>query len=66
MFPGRSEETKRNLYQMPVRHLEARGIPPADVLIVLQESERVDWSIRGSMRGGIPAGEVDLGFEINV
>lgn len=61
MFPGRSDEAKRNLYQALVTRLEALGIPPADVFIVLQESELVNWGVRG----GIPASEVDLGFEIN-
>lgn len=62
MFPGRSDDAKRNLYRGLVTRLETLGIPPADVFIVLTESNLVNWGIRG----GIPASEVELGFEINV
>ena len=62
MFPGRSDKAKRNLYQTLVTRLGALGIPPAEVFIVLMESDLVNWGIRG----GIPASEVELGFEINV
>lgn len=62
MFPGRSDDAKRNLYQGLVARLEPLGIPPTDVFIVLQETDLVNWGIRG----GIPASEVELGFELNV
>lgn len=62
MFPGRSLDAKRNLYRALVRNLGELGIEPNDVLIVLHEPPMDDWGIRG----GVPAGEVDLGFEVNV
>lgn len=62
VFPGRSREAKKRLYRAIVDGLGSLGIPPADVLIVLQEPPLVNWGVRG----GFPADEVDLGFEIKV
>ena len=62
LFPGRSREAKRNLYQSMVRNLGRLGIDPTDVFIVLYEPPMENWGIRG----GIPASEVDLGFTVNV
>lgn len=53
-----SERTGGQLYHAVVRNLGALGIPPNDVLIVLQEPAMENWGIRG----GMPASEVDLGF----
>jgi len=62
MFPGRSLEAKRNLYQGIVKRFGELGIEPKDIFIVLNEVPRENWGIRG----GVPASEVDLGFKINV
>jgi phenylpyruvate tautomerase PptA (4-oxalocrotonate tautomerase family) len=62
MLPGRSKEAKRNLYKGIVRRLEALGIPTTDILIVLTEPPLENWGIRG----GAPADEVDIGFELKV
>lgn len=62
MFPGRSTEAKRHLYKAIVRNLGPLGIEPNDVFIVLHEPGMENWGIRG----GVPASEVDLGFEVNV
>lgn len=62
MFPGRSVEAKRNLYQSLVQHLGELGIGPMDVFIVLYEPPMENWGIRG----GMPASEVDLGFKVEV
>ncbi len=62
MFPGRSMEAKRNLYQGIVKRFGEIGIAPKDIFIVLHEVPMDNWGIRG----GIPASEVDLGFKINV
>jgi phenylpyruvate tautomerase PptA (4-oxalocrotonate tautomerase family) len=62
MFPGRSLDAKRKLYQGVVKRLGDIGIEPKDVFIVIQEPPRENWGIRG----GIPASEVDLGFKIDV
>ena len=62
MFAGRSLDAKRRLYRAVVRNLGRLGIPPSDVLIVLHEVPLENWGVRG----GSPASEVDLGFEVGV
>ena len=62
LFPGRSVQAKKALYQSIVSRFEALGIPPAEVFIVLNEQPLENWGIRG----GIPASELDLGFKLNV
>jgi phenylpyruvate tautomerase PptA (4-oxalocrotonate tautomerase family) len=62
LFPGRSIEAKKNLYRSLVRRFEMLGIPPTEVFIVLNEPPLENWG----MRGGIPASELDLGFNLNV
>jgi len=62
LFPGRSLEAKRRLYQSIVRRFGELGIEPADVFIVLNEPPLANWGIRG----GIPASEVELGFNLKV
>ncbi|MBC7682406.1 MAG: tautomerase family protein [Ferruginibacter sp.] len=53
MFPGRTTETKRALYQSIVQRLGALGIAPADVMVVLTEPPMESWGIRG-----VPASDV--------
>lgn len=62
VFPGRSVEAKRMLYKDIVTRLEAIGIPPEDILIVLNDPPLQNWGIRG----GYPANEVDIGFDLHV
>ena len=62
MFAGRSMAAKRALYQAIVRNLGTLGVPAADIKITLIEVPPENWGIRG----GQPASEVDLGFEIEV
>ena len=62
MFPGRSLDAKRHLYQAIVRNLAGAGVPPSDIFIVLHEPPMDNWGVRG----GQPASEVDLGFKVNV
>jgi phenylpyruvate tautomerase PptA (4-oxalocrotonate tautomerase family) len=62
MFAGRSGDAKRRLYQAVVGNLGHLGIPPSDVVIVLHEVALENWGIRG----GRPASDVDLGFEVDV
>ncbi len=62
MFSGRSLDAKRAFYAAIVRNLGALGVPAADVKIALIEVPPENWGIRG----GKPASEVDLGFEIKV
>ncbi|MBP2452290.1 tautomerase family protein [Mycolicibacterium lutetiense] len=62
-FSGRSVQAKRSLYQEIVGRLEALGIPPDHVTIVLRDHPMQNWGIRG----GQAACDVDdLGFNVNV
>jgi len=62
MFPGRSLAAKRALYTAIIQRFEALGIAPRDVMIVLHEPLLDNWGLRG----GIPASELDLGFNLKV
>lgn len=61
LFPGRSLEAKRHLYQAIVRRFGELGIQATDVFIVLHEPPLENWGIRG-----VPASEIDLGFNLRV
>jgi phenylpyruvate tautomerase PptA (4-oxalocrotonate tautomerase family) len=45
-----------------VENLQKLNIQPNDILIVLQEPPLENWGIRG----GHPANEIDIGFELDV
>jgi len=62
VFPGRSIEAKRKLYETIVLNLQRHNIQASDILIVLNEPQLDNWGVRG----GIPASAVDLGFKIDV
>jgi phenylpyruvate tautomerase PptA (4-oxalocrotonate tautomerase family) len=62
LFAGRTVATKRRLYEAVVERLGRAGVPPPDVLIVLNEIPMVDWAIDG----GVPASDVDVGFEVEI
>jgi phenylpyruvate tautomerase PptA (4-oxalocrotonate tautomerase family) len=62
MFAGRSADAKRRLSRAVVANLAGRGGPASDVLIVLHEVPLESWGVRG----GTPASDVDLGFEVGV
>ena len=62
VFPGRSLDAKRALYQSIIENLGSLGIQPDDVLITLKEIPLDNWGVRG----GVPASEIDLGFKLDV
>jgi phenylpyruvate tautomerase PptA (4-oxalocrotonate tautomerase family) len=62
IFPGRSLEAKRRLYRAIVDGFGKLGIAPMDIRIVLHEVPMDNWGIRG----GVPASEVALGFDVKV
>lgn len=62
VFPGRSLQAKRALYQEIVSRLKRLEIRGDDILIVLNEPPLDNWGIRG----GCPASEVDIGFKLDV
>lgn len=61
MFPGRSKQAKRDLYQSIVRRFGEHGIAASDLLIILHEPPLENWGLRG-----IPASDLDLGFNLKV
>lgn len=61
LFEGRSINAKSALYAALVRNLGALDIPANHVKTVLNEIPRENWGIRG-----VPATQIDLGFEIKV
>jgi len=62
MFAGRSAQAKRALYEEIVRRFERLGISGDDVTIVVLESPRSNWGVHG----GLPASEVELGFQVEI
>lgn len=63
MFKGRSTAAKKALYKFIVNNLASNpGINGNDIVIVLHEPPLENWGIKG----GRPANEVDLGFNIKV
>lgn len=63
MFQGRSIESKKAPYTAIVTNLAKNpGIDGNDITIVLFEPPLQNWGVKG----GKPANEVDLGFNINV
>ena len=62
MFAGRSMETKRALYTSLCASLTSAGFPLPDILINIVEVPTDNWGVRG----GTPASEVDLGFQVDI
>jgi hypothetical protein len=62
LFSGRSLNAKKSFYQAVVANLHELGVPASEIKIVLLEAPPEDWGLRG----GQPASEIDLGFQINV
>ena len=61
LFEGRSLQAKKQLYSAIVRNLAAFDIPADHVKVLLREIPTENWGIRG-----LPASEIELGFEIKV
>jgi len=63
MFPGRSFDAKKKLYQNIIQNLgQNPGIGGNDIMIILLEPPMENWGIRG----GQPASEVDFEFKLDV
>jgi phenylpyruvate tautomerase PptA (4-oxalocrotonate tautomerase family) len=61
LFEGRSLQAKRRLYAAMVRNLAPFDIPGDHIKVLLREVPTENFGIRG-----LPASEIDLGFEIKV
>jgi phenylpyruvate tautomerase PptA (4-oxalocrotonate tautomerase family) len=63
VFPGRSADAKRRLFEAIVRNLEhGADVRPTDVLVTLHEPPLESWGIRG----GRAATDVKIGFKLDV
>ncbi len=62
LFAGRSLEAKKRLYARIVANLAELGVPKDEIKIILVEVPPENWGVRG----GLPASEIDLGFDIKV
>jgi phenylpyruvate tautomerase PptA (4-oxalocrotonate tautomerase family) len=62
LFPGRSVDAKKRLYQLIFSELKKIGYQNNDALIVLNEPSLDNWGLRG----GVSAREADLGFRLDV
>jgi phenylpyruvate tautomerase PptA (4-oxalocrotonate tautomerase family) len=62
LFGGRSLEAKKRLYASIVSNLAELGVPKEEIKIILVEVPPENWGVRG----GLPASEIDLGFDIKV
>jgi phenylpyruvate tautomerase PptA (4-oxalocrotonate tautomerase family) len=63
MFSGRSKATKKKLYKLIVDSLfDNLKIERNKIFIVINEQPMENWGVRG----GIPADEVQLGFDVNI
>jgi len=63
MFVGRTKDTKRKLYQSIVNNLADKGlIQKEKVFITLNEQPMENWGVKG----GIPADELNLGFNVKI
>jgi phenylpyruvate tautomerase PptA (4-oxalocrotonate tautomerase family) len=61
-FAGRSVDAKRSLYRQIVDGLARFEIPADHISVLVRESPRENWGIRG----GQAACDVDLGFVVEV
>jgi len=61
IFPGRSLDAKRTLYNLIASKLQELKLSKSDLLIVLNEPEINNWGILGK-----PGSEIDLGFNTKV
>jgi phenylpyruvate tautomerase PptA (4-oxalocrotonate tautomerase family) len=61
MFEGRSVETKKKLVRTLFERLEPLGFSGQDVEIVILESPKHNWGIRG-----VPADELALSYRVEV
>lgn len=51
MFPGRSLESKKLLYQKLCQGLETFGFSPTDTRIIINEIPAENWGLRGGISG---------------
>jgi len=61
VFPGRSAQAKKVLYERIAARLGDLGVPPSDIIVTLNEPPMEDWGLNGK-----PGSETRVGFKIDV
>ncbi|MDC9826126.1 tautomerase family protein [Devosia sp. ZB163] len=61
MFSGRSHDAKRRLYGALARELAAFGVDIADLKVVIHDTPRENWGLRGQS-----AADIELSFKVEV
>ncbi len=62
LFPGRSLEVKKNLYQSIFNTLNNYNVATNDLMIALNEIPMENWG----MEGGVPCSELALNYKVNI
>jgi 4-oxalocrotonate tautomerase family enzyme len=63
LFSGRTKDTKKKLFKNITQKLKDElGVDAQSIFILLNEQPAENWGIRG----GRPADEVDLGFDVKI
>ncbi|PRY13515.1 tautomerase family protein [Kineococcus rhizosphaerae] len=60
MFEGRSVATKKAFYRRLFADVQTLGISPVDLEVVILETPRHDWGIRG-----LPGDELELSYRVD-
>lgn len=61
MFEGRSTETRKLLIRELYRTTSTLGLGTADVEIIITETPRANWGIRG-----VPGDELQLSYRVDL
>jgi phenylpyruvate tautomerase PptA (4-oxalocrotonate tautomerase family) len=61
MYPGRTKEAKRKLFQLLTAALLPFGFEPKNIMITLHEPPIGNWGVQG-----VPGDEVQLGYSLDV
>lgn len=62
LFPGRSLEVKKKLYQSIFNTLKNYKVDTNNLMIALNEIPMENWG----MEGGIPCSELSLNYQVNI
>ncbi len=62
LFTGRTPKTKKAFFQEIVEQLGGLGVDAEDIRVIIYDVPRENWGLKG----GQPASEIDLGFEVEI
>jgi len=61
LFAGRSDETKRKLYELTDSYIKKCGVGAQKTTVALNEISMPNWGI-----DGVPASDVKFGYKVNI